>query len=1074
MWIVRLALRRPYTFIVMAILIAIMGGLSIATTPTDIFPYINIPMVGVIWNYNGMSPDDMARRVLFVSERAMTTTVNNIERIEATAYNGVGLIRVYMQQGTNVDLAVAQVTAVSQTLLRTMPPGIFPPLIVQTDASSVPILQLGLSSSTLSEQQLFDYGQNFIRTRLVTIPGISVPPPYGGKVREVMVDLDPDALYGKGLSATDISNALDLQNLILPTGTVKVGTREYLIRLNSSPELISAMNDIPIKTVNGAPVYMRDVGQVRDGYQVQTNVVHIDGGLSSLLTVLRHGGASTLAVVQGVKNLLPQIQATLPPSLKITQLFDQSLFVRASVEGVVREASIAALLTALMILLFLGSWRSTLIVCISIPLSILTSLTVLGLLGETINVMTLGGLALAVGILVDDATVEIENVHRNMGMKGKTLVRAILDGAQEIAVPAFVSTLCICIVFVPVLMLSGAAKFLFTPLAMGVVFAMLTSYLLTRTVVPTMVHYMLQSEIDLYQEAEGADAAAQTPATRSAGVIWRIHQAFDRQFEKFRDGYHRLLVWVLAHRGITAGAFMAFALASLGLVAMVGQNFFPYVDAGQMRLHVRPPTGTRIEEAAAIFSSIEKEIRRVIPPEEVDSILDNIGLPNSGINLAYSDSITNGNGDGDILISLKPDHHPTLDYTRKLRNALAAQFPAESFFFQAADITSEILNFGLPAPVDVQVTGNDLAQDSQIAQKLQTEIAGLPGTVDVFTRQRVDYPTVDVNVDRILAGEAGMTQKDVASSLLISLSASGQVAPNEWLDPKNGVNYQVAAQTPQFKIDTFDAMQRTPITPATGGGTQLLYNLARLKRNNSPEVESHYNIQPVVDIFASPDQRDLGGLAADIEGIIARARATLPRGTIIDLRGQVDTMRTSFTRLGLGMIFAVVLVYLVMAVNFQSWLDPFIILTALPGAIAGMLWMLYLTRTTLSVPALMGAIMGIGVATANSILLVTFANDERASGKNAVESALAAGFTRIRPVTMTALAMIIGMLPMAFALGEGGEQNAPLGRAVIGGLLFATPTTLFFVPIIYTLLRKKAPVDMDRQIAEEAGEIARP
>ena len=1067
MWIVRLALRRPYTFIVMAILIAIMGGLSIVTTPTDIFPFINIPMVGVIWTYSGMSPDDMAKRVLVVSERAMTTTVNGIERIESTAYNGVGLSRVYMQPGTNVDLAVAQVTAVSQTLLRTLPPGIFPPLVVQTDASSVPILQLGLSSGTLTEQQLYDYGQNFIRTRLSTVPGISVPLPYGGKVRTVMVDLDADALYGKGLSATDISSALNLQNLILPTGTVKVGTREYLIRLNSSPEVVSAMNDMPVKTVNGAPVYMRDVAQVRDGYQVQTNLVRINGGLSSLLTVLRHGGASTLAVVQGVKDLLPKIQATLPPSLNITQLFDQSLFVRAAVQGVVREASIAALLTALMILLFLGSWRSTLIVCISIPLSILTSLTVLGLIGETINVMTLGGLALAVGILVDDATVEIENVHRNMGIIGKTLVRAILDGAQEIAVPAFVSTLCICIVFVPVLMLSGAAKYLFTPLAMGVAFAMLTSYLLTRTVVPTLVHYLLQSEMALYQVGEGAD----TPASKSAGVIWRVHQAFDRRFEKFREGYRHLLEWVLAHRAITGGAFLVFALASVGLIFVIGQNFFPFVDAGQMRLHVRTPTGTRIEEAAAIFSSIEREIRRVIPSQELDTILDNIGLPNSGINLAFSDSITSGNGDGEILISMKPNHQPTLDYTRKLRNILTAKFPADTFFFQAADITSQILNFGLPAPVDVQVTGNNLDQNAQVAQKLQNEIAGLPGAVDVFTRQRLDYPTVDVNVDRILANEAGLTQRDVASSLLISLSASGQIAPNQWLDPKNGVNYQVAAQTPQYKVDTFDAMRRTPITPPSGGTKQLLYNLAQLKRNNSPEIESHYDIQPVIDIFASPDQRDLGSLAADIDGIIAKMRPTLPRGITIDLRGQVDTMRTSFTRLGLGMIFAVVLVYLIMAINFQSWLDPFIILMALPGAMAGMLWMLYLTQTTLSVPALMGAIMGIGVATANSILLVTFANDERALGKNAVESALSAGFTRIRPVTMTALAMIIGMLPMAFALGEGGEQNAPLGRAVIGALLVATPTTLFFVPIIYSLLRRNAPVDMDRQIAEEAGEI---
>jgi multidrug efflux pump subunit AcrB len=1069
MWIVRLALRRPYTFMVMAILIAILGALSIVTTPTDIFPYINIPMVGVIWTFTGMSPDDMAKRVLVVTERTMTTTVNNIARIESTAYNGVGIIRLYMQQGTNVDLAVAQATAVCQTLLRTLPPGIFPPLIVQSDASSVPILQLGLNSSTLTEQQLYDYGQNFIRTRLATIPGIIVPLPYGGKVRTVMVDLDPDALYGKGLSPSDISNALNLQNLILPTGTVKVGTREYLIRLNSSPELVAAMNDMPVKTVNGAPIYFRDVSQIRDGYQVQTNIVHINGGLSTLVTVLRHGGASTLAVVQGVKNLLPAIQATLPTSLNITQLFDQSLFVRAAVSGVVREATIAALLTALMILLFLGSWRSTLIVCISIPLSILTSLIVMSFLGQTINVMTLGGLALAVGILVDDATVEIENVHRNMGIQGKTLVRAILDGAQEIAVPAMVSTLCICIVFVPVLMLSGAAKFLFTPLAMAVVFAMLTSYLLTRTVVPTLVHYLLQSEMPLYQEGEQAEETS-----RSAGPIWRLHEAFDRRFERFRERYRGLLGWVLEHRAITGGVFLVFALASLALILVVGQNFFPYVDAGQMRLHVTCPTGTRIEEASAIFASVEAEIRRIIPPQELASMIDNIGLPNSGVNLAFSDSITNGAGDGEILISLQPKHHSTLDYTRTIRTTLGARFPEEVFFFQAADITSQILNFGLPAPVDVQVAGNNLDQNNQIGLKLQNEIAALPGAVDVFIRQHADYPTMDVNVDRVLADEAGLTQQNVATSLLISLSASGQIAPNQWLDPKNGVNYQVAAQTPQYKIQTFDDMRRTPLTAPTLGGKQLLYNLATLNRTNTPDVESHYDIQPVIDIYASPDQRDLGGFAADIDRIIANTRPTLPRGTTLELRGQVDTMRTSFTRLGLGMIFAVVLVYLVMAVNFQSWLDPFIILMALPGAMAGMLWVLYLTQTTLSVPALMGAIMGIGVATANSILLVTFANDERAMGRGAMESALAAGYTRIRPVTMTALAMIIGMLPMAFALGEGGEQNAPLGRAVIGGLLFATPTTLFFVPIVYTLLRRKAPVDMDRRIAEEAGEIPRP
>jgi multidrug efflux pump subunit AcrB len=1053
---------------VMALLIAILGGLAILTTPTDVFPYINIPVAGVIWSYSGMSPDDMAKRVLLISERAMTTTVNSIEHIEATSYNGVGLIRVYLQPGANIDLAIAQIVAVNQTILRTLPPGIYPPLVVQYDASSVPILQLGLSSDTLTEQQLYDYGQNFIRTRLATVPGISVPLPYGGKVRSIMVDLNPGALYGKGLSATDVSNALSLQNLILPTGTVKVGTREYLIQLNSSPELISALNNVPIKTVNGAPVYMHDIAQVRDGYQVQTNIVRSDGKRSALLTVLRHGGASTLAVVGGVKKLLPAVEATLPTALRITPLFDQSLFVRASVNGVVREATIAACLTGVMILLFLGSWRSTLIVCLSIPLSILTSLIVLSALGQTINVMTLGGLALAVGILVDDATVEIENVHRNMGIKGKTLVRAILDGAQQIAVPAFVSTLCICIVFVPVLMLSGAAKYLFTPLSMAVVFAMLTSYLLTRTVVPTLVHYLLQVEIALYQGSEGASAAA-----KEAGPIWRIHEAFDRQFERLRDAYHGLLDRVLARRAVVGSAFAGFAFLSLGLVLFVGNDFFPYVDAGQMRLHVRCPSGTRIEEAELIFAAVEDEVRRVVPPDELDTILDNIGLPNSGINLAFSDSATNGSGDGEILISLKPDHHPTINYTRQLRTRLAARFPTEVFFFQAADITSQILNFGLPAPIDVQVTGNDAVANYQIASQLRYEIARLPGAVDTFVRQQMDYPTVKVNVDRIKADESGLTQKDVADSLLISLSSSGQVAPNQWLNPQNGVNYNVAVQTPQYAVPTFDAMQRTPVTALSGGqATQLLDNLASLERTTSPEIESHYDVQPVVDVYASPDRRDLGAFAGDIDRIIDKARQHLPRGTTIDLRGQVDTMRSCFTRLGLGMIFAILLVYLLMAVNFQSWLDPFIILTALPGALAGMLWMLYLTRTALSVPALMGAIMGIGVATANSILLVTFANDERDLGKNAREAALSAGFTRIRPVIMTALAMIIGMVPMALGLGDGGEQNAPLGRAVIGDLLLATPTTLFFVPIMYSWLRKKPPVNLDAEIAREAGETA--
>jgi multidrug efflux pump subunit AcrB len=1065
MWIVRLALDRPYTFIVMALLIAILGGISIVTTPTDIFPYINIPVVGVIWSYNGISPDDMAKRVITISERAMTTTVSNIEHIESTAYNGVGLIRVYLQPGASVDLAIAQIVAINQTILRTMPPGIFPPNVVQYDASSVPILQLGLGSSTLTEQQLFDYGQNFIRTRLSTINGIAVPLPYGGKVRSVMVDLDPDALYGKGLSATDVSDALSLQNLILPTGTVKVGTREYLIELNSSPELVTALNDLPIKTVNNAVIYMRDVAQVRDGYSVQTNIVRADGNRSALLTILKHGSASTLAVVDGVKSLLPKIAATLPTDLKINQLFDQSLFVRASISGVVREATIAAGLTAVMILLFLGSWRSTLIVCLSIPLSILTSLIVLGSLGETINVMTLGGLALAVGILVDDATVEIENVHRNMGMKGKTLVRAILDGAQQIAVPAFVSTLSICIVFVPVLMLSGAAKFLFTPLAMAVVFAMLMSYFLTRTVVPTLVHYMLPAEIALYQGEEDGAAAS------SAGVIWRVHQAFDRQFEKLRHAYHGLLEWVLQNRIVTGGAFAVFAGASLLLVGFIGNDFFPYVDSGQMRMHVRCATGTRIEEAERIFAGVEEEIRSLIPAQELDSILDNIGLPTSGINLAFSDSATIGNGDGEILISLKANHHPTLDYTRQLRQRLPLKFPSVIFFFQPADITSQTLNFGLPAPIDVQVSGNDAAASYKVAANLQREISQLPGAVDVFVRQQVDYPTVMVNVDRWQADQSGLTQKDVANSLLISLSSSGQVSPNQWLSVANGVNYTVNVQTPQYKIDTFDTMQRTPITALAGGSKQLLDNLATLQRTLSPSIENHYDVQPVFDVYASPDQRDLGSFATDVTRILDKATASLPRGLSIDMRGQVDTMRSSFTRLGFGMVFAVLLVYLLMAVNFQSWIDPFIILMALPGAMAGLLWMLYLTRTTLSVPALMGALMCIGVATANSILLVTFANDERVEGKNAIEAALSAGFTRIRPVTMTALAMIIGMIPMALGMGDGGEQNAPLGRAVIGGLLLATPTTLLFVPIAYSWLRRNPPVDLDRQIAVEAGEI---
>ncbi|MDQ6759701.1 MAG: efflux RND transporter permease subunit, partial [Acidobacteriota bacterium] len=853
-------------------------------------------------------------------------------------------------------------------------------------------------------------------------------------------------------------------------GNAKVGDREYLVRVNSSPTTIQGLNDLPIKSVNGTTVYIKDVAQVRDGFAVQTNIVRENGTRAALLTVLKNGSASTLDIVKRIKTQLPRVMAGLPQELSVSTLLDQSLFVRAAITGVVREAVIAAVLTGAMILLFLGSWRSTLIVCISIPLSILTSLIVLSLFKETINVMTLGGLALAVGILVDDATVEIENIHRNLSQK-KPLTRAILDGAQQIAVPAFVSTLAICIVFVPVLLLTGAARYLFTPLAMAVVFAMMASYLLSRTLVPTMVHHMLGSEVHVYQEGE--DAA------HAHGWIWRVHHGFNRQFERLRKSYRGALLWTLDHRGTVTVLFGIFVIGSCLLIFLVGEDFFPYVDSGQMRLHVRTMQGTRIEEAENIFGQVEAEIRRQIPAAEMDTILDNIGLPNGGINLAFSDTATIGSGDGEILISLKEGKHgPTQDYMRKLRVALHDRFPDLTIFFQPANITNQILNFGLPAPIDVQVVGRNAAANYRIVRELQRRIALIPGAVDVHIHQEVSYPELQVNVDRTKAGQAGLSQRDVANSLLISLSSSGQVAPNQWLNPVNGVNYQVLVQTPQYRIDSFDALNRTPITSGTGNGTatgtpstQLLSNLATMQRGSSVAVVNHYNVQPVYDIYANTYARDLGGVASDIRKIVKDLTPKLPRGSFIDIRGQVETMNSSFLRLGIGMVFAILLVYLLMVVNFQSWLDPFIILMALPGALAGILWMLFVTQTTLNVPSLMGAIMSIGVATANSILLVSFANDERSTGKGALEAALSAGFTRIRPVMMTALAMIIGMLPMALSLGEGGEQNAPLGRAVIGGLVMATFTTLFFVPVMYTYLRRKQPVDLDRQIEQEQHQL---
>jgi CzcA family heavy metal efflux pump len=1062
MWIVRLALRRPYTFVVVSLLIFALGIGSAVVAPKDIFPYIDIPVVTIVWAYPGLTPTDMEGRVVTVTERALTTTVNDIEHTESESYQGVSVIKVFFQPTVKVELAVSQVTAIVQTVLKILPPGSFPPNVIKYDASSVPIVQLGLSGEGLSEQDLYDLGISFIRPRLATVQGASVPLPYGGKVRQVMVDADPNLMYSKHISATDVSQAINQQNLILPAGTARLGGREYVVKLNSSPSVISAMNDLPVRAANGAIVYIKDVAQVEEGYAVQTNVVRENGKRSALLTVLKNGKTSTLDIVQGVKDALPRVKAGLPDALKITPLFDQSIFVKSSINEVVREATIAAFLTGLMILLFLGSWRSTIIVCTSIPLSIATSLVILTALGETINVMTLGGLALAVGILVDDATVEIENTHRNMGEK-KSLVRAILDSAQQVAAPAFVSTLSICIVFIPVVLLTGAAKFLFTPLAEAVAFAMMASYFLSRTLVPTMMHFLLEAELFLYQDESAAKKEEEH------NWIWRWHKKFDHQFEKFRHGYKGVLEWCLINPALTLILFVGFIVLSLPLVFFIGQDFFPYVDSGQMRLHVTPPEGMRIEDAEQYFAAVEKEVRAQIPSDKLSLMLDNIGLPNGGINLAFGSTGTISNTDGEILIALKPGEKGTQEYMRLLRTDLAQKFPNGSFFFAPANITNQILDFGLTSPIDLQVTGRG-KNNYQIAQDLLKKVAAIPGAVDVHIHQQVTYPTMQVNVDRSRARQVGLTQQDVASSMLIALTGTGQTAPNEWLNPLNGVNYSVVVQTPIYRMDTLQAMARTPISSPNGNSSQLLGNLASFRRDASPIVIDHYNIQPTFDIYADVDQRDLGGVASEINKIMDDTKKTLPVGTTLALRGEVKTMTDSFLRLGIGIVFALALVYLLMAVNFQSWLDPLIILMAIPGAFCGILWMLFATQTTFNVPSLMGTIMTIGVATANSILMVVFANDERTAGKDRFEAALNAGFTRLRPVCMTALAMIIGMLPMALALGEGGEQNAPLGRAVIGGLLLATVGTLFIVPVIYSLLKKNAPMDFDKEIDEEYSE----
>jgi multidrug efflux pump subunit AcrB len=1064
MWIVRLALRRPYTFVVFSVLMLLFGIATSIESPKDIYPYIDIPVVTIVWSYSGLPPQDMEGRIVTVCERALTTTVNDIEHTESESYQGVAVIRVYFQPKVKVELALAQITAVVQTILRVLPPGTFPPNILKYDASSVPILQLGLAGQGVTEEDLYDMGLSFIRPRLANVKGASVPLPYGGKVRQVQVDVDPNMMYSKHLSATDVSTAINQQNLILPAGLARIGDREFIVKLNSSPSLVAAMNDMPIRSANGAVVQMKDVGQVRLGYAPQVNVVRQNGRRAALLTVLKNGETSTLDIVKGVKRLLPSIIAALPvKGLTITPLFDQSIFVSESISEVVREAAIAAGLTALMILLFLGSWRSTFIVCLSIPLSIATSLVVLWCCGQTINVMTLGGLALAVGILVDDATVEIENTHRNMADE-TSLIKAILDSASQVAAPALISSLCICLVFTPVVLLSGPARYLFTPLAMAVVFAMLASYFLSRTLVPTMMHFLLEDEVRLYQDPKASRREEEE------NWLWRIHSKFERWFDAQRDKYDHLLDSALGARPLVLGLFGLFVLLSLPLVFLIGQDFFPYVDSGQMRLHVYPPQGTRPEDAELYFAAIEREIRQVIPPERVELLLDNIGLPNGGFNLAFSDSSVTSDSDGDILIALKPGKRDTQLYMRQLRDSLHAKFPDGIFFFTPANITNQILDFGLPAPIDLQVVGRG-KNNYQIAQRLLAQVQAIPGVVDAHIHQQLEQPTIDVNVDRLKARQIGLTQQDIANSMLISLTGTGQTAPNEWLNPQNGVNYQVVVQTPQYRIDSMQSLARTPLTSPQGNASQMLSNVADFQRDITPIIINHYNIQPTFDIYANVDQRDLGGVASAIRKVMNNSVDSLPQGTTLALRGEVETMHESFLRLGFGILFAIILVYLLMVVNFQSWIDPLIILMALPVAFSGVLWMLFLTDTTFSVPSLMGSIMTIGVALANSILVVVFANDERAKGLNASEAAHSAGITRLRPVCMTALAMIIGMGPMALALGQGGEQNAPLGRAVIGGLLFATFGTLFVVPIMYSLLRKHVPGDVGEEVDQAQQEI---
>jgi len=1035
MWIVRVALQRPYTFAVVALLILLASPVIILRTPTDIFPSIDIPVIAVAWQFTGLNPEEMEGRLTTQFERVLTTTVDNIEHIESTTVNGQAMVKIFLQPNARLDTANAQVTAISQTILRQLPAGTQPPLIINYSASTVPILQLALSG--MSESELNDVGLNFLRTQLVTVPGASIPYPYGGKQRQVMVDLDPRLLQSKGISPADVVTAIGQQNIVLPSGTAKIGPFEYDVAMNASPRTVAELNDLPVKVVRNSTIYLRDVAHVRDGFAPQTNIVRRDGSRGTLVTILKSGTASTLDVVAGIRALLPRVIPTLPPELKVQPLADQSIFVRAAVSGVIREALIAACLTALMILLFLGSWRSTLIIAVSIPLSILTSVITLSLLGETLNIMTLGGLALAVGILVDDATVEVENVNRNLDM-GKPIIQAILDGAQQIAVPALVSTLCICIVFLPMFFLGGVARYLFVPLAEAVTFAMLASYLLSRTLVPTIARYLLKPPV------EGAPP--------SQNPLARAQQAFERRFEQLRHAYQALLTRLIARRAVFIPVFLGACLAAFLLIPQLGENFFPDTDSGQFTLHLRAATGTRIEETARLTDLVEAAIRREIPADELDVILDNIGLPYSAINWMHGASGVIGAADADVLVSLKANHRPTADYIRALREKLPVEFPGMTFYFLPADIVTQILNFGQPAPIDIQIEGADVQGNRRVADQMLNELRQVPGLVDLRIQQRFDYPKFDVIVDRTKAGQGGFTVRDLASSLLISLSGSFQTTPTFFLNWQNGVSYNLATQTPQYRIQTLHDLENIPITAPVTTRPAILADVASITRSSEMAVLSHYNIRRVVDIHGAAQDRDLGAVGRDIAGIVDATRPHLPRGSYLTVRGQLATMRTAYVGLLAGLGFSIVLVYLLIVVNFQSWLDPFIIVTALPAALAGIVIFLFVTGTTLSVPALMGAIMSIGVATANSILVVSFAKERLAEHGDVARAAVEAGFTRFRPVLMTALAMIIGMVPMALGLGDGGEQNAPLGRAVIGGLMCATVATLIFVPSVFALL----------------------